>query len=59
MVGGISSSAVIPIKSGSHGLRIGHGSGAALDLSAIPKSKVKVEALHTEKGRGLKIDIKV
>lgn len=33
--------------------------GAKLDLDAVPKSKVKLEALHTESGKGLKIDIKV
>jgi len=33
-------------------------SGIKLDLDSVPKSKVIVEAPHTEKGKGLKIDIK-
>ncbi|WP_020399845.1 hypothetical protein [Kordiimonas gwangyangensis] len=29
-----------------------------IDLDDAPRSKVRVEALHTDRGKGLKIDIK-
>ncbi|WP_262690966.1 hypothetical protein [Kordiimonas aestuarii] len=29
-----------------------------IDLDDVPRSKVKIEALHTDRGKGLKIDIK-
>jgi hypothetical protein len=56
MIESISSGAALQLNSA--GLAPQKSKGAALDLNSVPKSKVKIEALHTESGKGLKIDIK-
>lgn len=56
MVDSISSGAVLQLNTA--GLANQSSGGIKLDLNSVPKSKVIVEAPHTEKGKGLKIDIK-
>ncbi|MCJ9429499.1 hypothetical protein [Kordiimonas marina] len=60
MVGGVSSSVVIPFKASAPTSKINQGfKGAKLDLENLPKSKVKLDSQFTGHGQGLKIDIKV
>ncbi len=58
MVNSVSSgSSSILLKSKIEPLHKKESGGAKLDINDVPKSKVRVQALHTENGKGLKIDI--
>ncbi len=56
MVDSISSGAALQLNTA--GLANQSSGSIKLDLNSVPKSKVIVDAPHTEKGKGLKIDIK-
>lgn len=58
MIDGVSSGPALQLNTAGIAPQKSNG-GAKLDLNSVPESKVKVEALHTENGKGLKIDIKV
>ncbi len=56
MIDSISSGAALQLNTA--GLAKQSSGGIKLDLNSVPKSKVIVDAPHTDNGKGLKIDIK-
>lgn len=59
MIGSISSGAALQLNTAGMAPQKVSGGGVKLDLDDVPKSKVKLDAQHTENGKGLRIDIKV